>query len=157
MNKQWGRLLLAGAVIGVSAVVGLSAVQGSMVTAVPFAQVERKGGPVQVYGILDKNSIRSLRGYNLVRFDLVEEQTGSRLAVLYDNPATGLPANFPTASHARATGVYDPVQRKFVADNVYTKCPSKYKEEELDVVTRRAIQKWQAAGGDVTTLGGGTR
>jgi cytochrome c-type biogenesis protein CcmE len=145
--RQLHKLILAGGLVAGCFAVGFSAIQGSMVTSVPFDQVSKRSGPVQIYGILDKASIRPLRGYNLVEFDLVEEKTGKRMAVLYENHSSGLPANFPTASHAKASGIYDPMEKHFVSDAVMTKCPSKYKEEDLDVATRNAMKKWQ---GDAT-------
>jgi cytochrome c-type biogenesis protein CcmE len=140
-------MILAGVVVVACAVVGLTALGGSMVSAVPFEQVSSKTERVEVYGSLDKNSIRSLRGANLVSFDLVEDGTGRRLSLIYDNQAVGLPANFPTASHARAAGVYDPTQGKLITDRVLTKCPSKYEEKDLDAVTRNAVAKWQSQTG----------
>ncbi len=139
--------VLAGVVALSCAVIGLGALGGSTTADVPIEKLASSRDRVQVYGKLDKSSIRQLRGYNLVSFDLLEEKkeklTGRRVSVIYDNPGAGLPANFPTASHARCTGVYDPTQGKLVADTVYTKCPSKYKEEDVDAATRAAMDKWQ--------------
>lgn len=144
--KQMHKLILAGSLVAGCVAVGFSAVQGAMVTSVPFSDVEKRSGTISVYGVLDKSSIRTLRGYNLVSFTLVDEKTGKRMPVMYDNAATSLPANFPTASHAKVTGTFDPMQKQFLTDSVMTKCPSKYKEEDIDAQTKAAVQKWQKAG-----------
>ena len=141
------KVLLAGGLVVGCAVAGFTALGGSMVRDLPYTQVPKSKSLVQVYGSLDKKSIRPIRGANQVAFELVEEKTGDRLSVVYYNPSTALPANFPTASHARALGVYDPVQGKLVADRVLTKCPSKYEEKDLDMATRKAVEKWQASTG----------
>lgn len=144
-------------VLGVVGVVaglgGLMAVAlgGSTVATVKFAEVPKQREKVSVFGVLDKQSIRPIRGANVVAFDLLEEVTegdkkrltGLRLPVLYQNNAVGLPANFPAASHARAAGLYDPVNKKLVSDQVFTKCPSKYEENGLDPATKEALKAWK--------------
>jgi len=126
------KLLLGGGLALAAGVAGVLALSGSTVASLPFSRVAGSQGRVEIYGELDRASIRPLRGANLVTFDLVEEKTGQRLGVLYDNPASGLPNNFPAASHARAAGVYDPVKGKFVSDRVLTKCPSKYEGKPFE-------------------------
>lgn len=146
--------LVLGAVGVLAGLGGLMAVAlgGSTVSTVPFAEVAKAKDKVEIFGVLDKRSIRQIRGANLVSFDLLEEQgdekktlTGRRVAVLYQNHAVGLPANFPAASHARAAGLYDPSTKKLVSDRVYTKCPSKYNEEDgLDPATKLALKEWKS-------------
>jgi cytochrome c-type biogenesis protein CcmE len=133
------------AVAVTAAIVGLVSLSmsGSTTKTVPFAAVASTRDTVKVYGILDKGSVRSLRGANLVAFDLIEEKTNQRISVVYDNPVSGLPANFPAASHALATGTYDPVKKQFTSSSVLTKCPSKYKPEKVDLDTQNAIDRWQ--------------
>jgi cytochrome c-type biogenesis protein CcmE len=143
-----GKLVFAGVLALVCTVVGIAAMVGSTTSTVSFKEAVNKGAErVELYGKLDKRSIRALRGANLVAFDLVEEKTGTRLEVLYDNPTTGLPANFPAASHAKATGTYDRVKNTLVADLVMTKCPSKYKEENPDAATQEAMKRWRESTG----------
>ncbi|MGV3720563.1 MAG: cytochrome c maturation protein CcmE [Actinomycetota bacterium] len=145
--------LVLGAVGVLAGLGGLMAVAlgGSTVSTVPFAEVTKAKDKVEIFGVLDKRSIRQIRGANLVSFDLLEEQgdekktlTGRRIAVLYQNHAVGLPANFPAGSHARAAGLYDPSSKKLVSDRVYTKCPSKYKEDGLDPATKIALKEWKS-------------
>lgn len=141
-----GKLLLSLGVAVTCAVVGVVSLGGSAVANVPFSEVSKRAAAerLEVYGSLDRSSIRPLKGATLVQFDLVEDKTGKRLAVLYDNPASGLPANFPAASHARAAGVFDAARGQLVSDRVLTKCPSKYDEaKKLDLATESALQRWQ--------------
>jgi cytochrome c-type biogenesis protein CcmE len=158
MNKNRGmiKLLLAGGLALGCGVVGVvSLLGGSTAQAVAIRNVESHKDRIDVFGKLDQASIVPIQGANLVRFDILEEEqkgatqvlTGKRLTVLYDNKALGLPGNFPGASHARCTGTYDPVAKQFVADRVLTKCPSKYKEENVDLGTQTALEKWQKATG----------
>jgi hypothetical protein len=156
MNRK--ALLAIGVAAGCS-VIGFAALGGgATVKNVPIAQVRAQTGQMEVYGALDKRSIRAIRSSNLVSFDIVDDKTKERLSVLYDNPSTGLQVNFPTASHVRVTGVFDPTQEKFISDKVYTKCPSKdggkgeqkyvYGEnEKQDAETEAALKKWQSETG----------
>ncbi|MBM3458239.1 MAG: cytochrome c maturation protein CcmE, partial [Armatimonadetes bacterium] len=115
-----------------------------------FQDVSGSTDRVDVFGKLEADSITALKGSTLVRFELVEEKSGERLAVLYDNPSSGLPANFPAASHARAAGTWDPGRGVFHSDRVLTKCPSKYEQERtLDRKTREAIARWQEQSGQL--------
>jgi hypothetical protein len=157
-----GKLVLGGVAVvaGIGALVAI-ALGGSTVAAVPFTEVAAQSGRVQVYGKLDKTSIRPIRGANLVAFDLLEEEgtkenkhlTGRRIAVEYNNPSVGLPANFPAASHARAIGLYDPSSKKIVSTEVVTKCPSKYEENGLDPATKVALKAWKDSTGTGKTEG----
>ncbi len=161
MAKFNRKAILAVAVAAACSVVGFAALGGSNVRKVAIGDVEKaSSGPMQVYGALDKKSIRAIRSSTLVAFDLYDEKTNERVAVLYDNPSSGLPVNFPTASHAMVTGVYDPTQNKLVSDKVNTKCPSKSGENErptdqvvygnkgkLDSDTEDALKAWQIATG----------
>lgn len=120
-------VILGIGLILVCAVVAMGSMKGSTVSSVKFAELAKtKGEACQVYGRLDSSSIKMLEGLKLVRFALIEEGTGQRLNVLYDNPNSALPANFPAASHAKVTGTYDAASRLFTGASVLTKCPSKY-------------------------------
>jgi hypothetical protein len=143
------KVLLVGAFIAAATAVGVISLGGSTVPTVKFAEATKASGTVEISGKLDRASVKPIRGTNVVAFDLVEEGTNARIAVLYQNDVSGLPANFPAASHARAAGVFDPTQRRLVSTRVYTKCPSKYKEDglQLDSETKEAVDKWQKATG----------
>jgi hypothetical protein len=159
MNRK---AILALGVAAACSVVGFAALGGSNVRKVAIGDVAKAStGPMQVYGAMDKKSIRAIRSSTLVAFDLFDEKTNARVSVLYDNPSTGLPVNFPTASHAMVTGVYDPTQNKLISDKVSTKCPSKEGEKQrpgdsqivygdkgkLDADTEKALDAWKKATG----------
>ena len=101
MNRK--ALVAIGVAAGCS-VFGFAALGGgATVKNVPIANVRSSTGPMEVYGALDKRSIRAIRSSNLVAFDIIDDKTKERLSVLYVNPSTGLQVNFPTASHVRAS------------------------------------------------------
>ncbi|HEU4754996.1 MAG TPA: cytochrome c maturation protein CcmE [Armatimonadota bacterium] len=136
-------LVLGSLVVVICAVIAGVSLGGSTKAAVAFAQVPTTRDRVEVYGKLDHSSIVQLRGHNMVEFRLVEEKTGKVLPVIYRNDATALPANFPAASHVRATGLYDSAERRFVADSAITKCPSKYDQKvALNPDQEKAIAAW---------------
>jgi cytochrome c-type biogenesis protein CcmE len=128
-------VVISAVLVVVCILVAVNSMKGSTVSSVRFADLPTTNGEAcQVYGVLDGNSIRTLKGWSLVEFRLTEEKTGKKLNVLYDNPNSALPANFPSASHAKVTGTYDKVTNKFVGVTVLTKCPSKYDgKSELDL------------------------
>lgn len=151
MRNRRLNLVIGTALVLLCGVVAAVAMNGSKSTQVPFRELPRTAGErTEVYGKLETRSIVSLKGANLVRFSLVDEKSGDRLDVLYDNPAAGLSANFPNASHARVFGVYNAAENRFVADQVITKCPSKYDNQEYDLEAlqrRKATEEWQKATG----------
>jgi cytochrome c-type biogenesis protein CcmE len=141
-------LVIGVGVILACSVVMLTALGKTKVSSVKFAQLASKKPDerCQVYGILEPASIKSIKGANVVQFDLVEEKTGQRLQVLYDNPSIALPATFPAATHARVDGSYLASDHQFVGDAVATKCPSKYNQKlDLDLARKDAMNKWQKA------------
>jgi len=144
-------LLLGGGLVVVCVVIGGASFRGSEVRSIDFARVRQIGAQqvVQVYGKLDARSVKpdAERGANLVSFTLLDEKTKEPLDVVYDNVQIPLPANFPAASHARATGTWNAALGKFVANSVQTKCPSKYEEERLPIDTREAVEQFRKATG----------
>lgn len=144
MNRN---MVLGGALVLICAGITMGSLPGSKRSSVTFENLpqQKAGEKCEVYGKLDAASIRSLKGANMVHFELVEEKTNRRLNVLYDRPDAGLPANFPAASHAKVSGVYDAAAGQLVADAVQTKCPSKYDKgsPELTVEKQKAVDKWR--------------
>jgi len=138
-------LVLGSLVVVLCAVIAAVATGGSMVSKVAFADLPHKvGQQCEVYGKLVPDTIKSIKGANVVAFDLVEEKTEARLHVVYDNMTSALPANFPAASHAKVSGVYDPTETRFVGNAVVTKCPSKYDKGNPELADKKPyIEKWQ--------------
>jgi cytochrome c-type biogenesis protein CcmE len=148
--KSKRNVVVGSGVIIACAVVMLTALSRTQVAATPFRQLasSQPGERLEIYGELEPASIESIKGATTVRFDLIEEKTGERLQVVYDNPAIALPATFPAASHAKAVGTYLAADKRFVADTVFTKCPSKYKQEmQLDVTRKVAMERWEKSTG----------
>ena len=138
------RNVVLGIVMGVMAVVvGGFAMRGAMTTNETFAVAMEGQARCKVYGELVTDSIRPLHGAVKVAFQMREPETGTLLNVVYDNPASALPANFPAAQHAQLAGYYDPVQQQFITNQVQTKCPSKYEAGELDLAQENALTKWR--------------
>ncbi len=141
MNRNM--LLGMGVVLACVVVAGVS-LRGSTLTTASFADVVKSKDQCEVYGKLDKTSIQPLRGGNLVRFTLIDEHSPQRMEVLYDNATISLPANFPSASHAKVGGFYDATNHRFQAESVMTKCPSKYQDKGgPSPDEQRLIEKWQ--------------
>lgn len=141
-------LVLGVALVALCAVVGAVSLSGSTRDSVAFADVPKRAGePCIVYGVLDPKSIKPIKGANIVQFTLIEENTGQPLTVLYDNARIGLPANFPSASHAKASGTFDPADGRFESNEVLTKCPSKYDKGDIDIQRDKLTKEWQAKTG----------
>ena len=144
MNARKRNLIIGTAVVAVCALVASVSLGGSTVKSVKIADLPEVTERCDVYGKLDYKSIKSLKGGHLVSFQIRDEKTDQPLNVLYENQAVALPANFPNASHAKVTGRYEPVEAKFVADQVLTKCPSKYDQElKFDPKQKEAVERWQ--------------
>lgn len=138
-------VVLGSLVVVVCAVVAIVSMGGSLASKVAFADLPKKAGePCEIYGKLDAASIKPLKGANVVRFDMIEEKTGERLHVLYQNENSALPANFPAASHAKVSGVYVATEGRFVGSSVMTKCPSKYDKGNPELADKQQyIDKWR--------------
>ncbi len=143
-------LLLGGGLVLGCAVVGAASFRGSEVNSIEFDQLARVGTKqvIQVYGKLDAQTIKPIKGSpNHVEFKLLDEKTHKPLQVVYDNVQVPLPANFPAASHAKATGTYDTATNVFTANSVLTKCPSKYEYDTLPIDQKQAVDKFQKSTG----------
>ncbi len=103
--------------------------RGAATPHVTFRQAMARGEAAQVYGKLLKDSVKMDRGMTRVEFQVEEERTGERMSILWDKPDEAVSANFASASHVRAVGLYDPQRAVFVTTQLYTKCPSKYQSE----------------------------
>ena len=145
MNRN---MLIGTGVVVACALVAAVSLRGSTNTTVSFDEVAKSKEQCEVYGRLDKASIQPIKGHNLVRFALLDEHSPKRMQVLYDNATISLPANFPSASHAKVSGHYDQASNEFVAESVMTKCPSKYNEKEGPTAEeQKLLDKWQREAG----------
>ncbi len=90
------------------------------VTTVPQVQ-SAQGKAIQFMGAIVQDSIKSDTATAQLRFQL-RDASGRKLPVRYDGVK---PANFDSAERAVVVGKY--ASQVFVAEQVLTSCPSKYK------------------------------
>jgi len=112
--------------IALCAATAIFSLRGAVTPNVDFARAEQSRDTVQIYGRLVRDSVSMNQSMTHVRFQLAEDKTARRLALTYDNPGSPVPANFRSAAQVRVIGTYEPATRLFHADQLYTKCPSKY-------------------------------
>ena len=96
---------------------------GAFVAYVTVAEAKAEAGNVQVFGFLYSKGAYDEQGR--WQFD-IQGEDGDTLTVVYPKAK---PGNFDQAISVVATGTYDPQARKFVADQLLVKCPSKYQEQ----------------------------
>ncbi len=85
---------------------------------VSFKQARQASGQVQIMGALDKASIHS--SVRDLTFTIISPE-GDRMPVHF---VRAVPATFSMAAQVTAIGKFD--GHDFQADNLLTKCPSKY-------------------------------
>ncbi len=149
MNTR--NLFVGGGIVAACLVVGILTFRGAEIRSVSFDKLASlpSGELCQVYGKLEAATIKPIKGAYLVEFHLAEEKTNRPLKVVYDNIQTPLPVTFPAASHAKATGTFDPVTGVFTASSVLTKCPSKYDEGgSVTVDQQKAMERFKAVATD---------
>ncbi|MBI3909941.1 MAG: cytochrome c maturation protein CcmE [Armatimonadetes bacterium] len=123
MNTRYliGGLLLVACAVTTAFTLSRTAIQN-----VTFAEAKASGQTCQVYGALEKAGIQMEPSMKEVRFRLQEEKTGEILDVHYRHPTKTVNSNLPQASHVRAVGFYNSRIGTFEAEELFTKCPSKY-------------------------------
>lgn len=105
---------------------GAYSFKGSLVAYVPFAQAiaaAPTGSTVQIMGSLVAGDTRFDHATRSLDFVLKEQATGQLMPVSFKSPK---PDNFDHALRVTAIGHYDVAQKRFFADNLLVKCPSKY-------------------------------
>lgn len=107
--------------------------QGSAMRHATFAQAKSNGETCQIYGKLEKDTVNMQRKMTLVTMKLREEKTGEEIGLLWDRPEEPVAANLANASDVRAIGTYDSSKGVFRVNQLYTKCPSKYQTEGLNL------------------------
>jgi cytochrome c-type biogenesis protein CcmE len=114
------------ALIALCAATALFSLRGAATPNVDFARAEQSRDTVQIYGRMVRGSVAMNSSMTRVTFQLTEDRTGRKLSLLYDNPGMAVPANIRNAAQVRVIGTYDSSSRVFHAEQLYTKCPSKY-------------------------------
>lgn len=114
------------AVILGAAIFGATAFQGSMTPYVDFAQAKESGDRCQIMGDLIQEKTSYETSSQTLLFTLVDEE-GEPIEVAYKGI---MPGNFEQATSVVAKGHYD--GKRFNADELLVKCPSKYQGGELE-------------------------
>ena len=113
------------AVILGAAVFGATAFQGSMTPYVNIAEAKQTGDRCQIMGNIDHEKTQYETSSKLLVFTIQDEQ-GEPLEVSYKGI---MPGNFEQATSVVAKGRFD--GKRFAADELLVKCPSKYQGGEV--------------------------
>ncbi len=92
-----------------------------------FAEAKKANRVVQVMGKLDKSQGGAIKEGNTMRFTLIEEKTGEKLAVRFKHTK---PDAFDQAIQITAIGEYK--DKIFEAEKLLVKCPSKYQGKDAE-------------------------
>ena len=123
MNNKNALLLV---VIALGAIAAFKFMAGQMVPYVPFAKAAQSSDYVQIMGSLDRaRGIEHAAG--AIRFTLVDTTATSQIRVEY---AAEAPLQLESAEKIVAMGKYDKASSLFKADQILTKCPSKYEKKK---------------------------
>jgi cytochrome c-type biogenesis protein CcmE len=129
-TKRRGLYVLGTALLLAFAGFAFTSFRDSLTPYVSFQEARTAGRFLQVAGGLEPESSAYDTESELLRFTLVEPQTGERLPVRYP----GLkPANFEEAVSIVAIGRYDAASGELAAEKLLVKCPSKYQGVEGEV------------------------
>lgn len=123
MKSSKAFYVIGGLLLLVFAGFSYSEFKDSLTPYVPFEVAIKAARTVQVAGGLEKDTSFYEEETGLLRFTLVDPETGETLKVRYE----GLkPANFEDAISIVAIGRYDASAEEMAADKLLVKCPSKY-------------------------------
>jgi cytochrome c-type biogenesis protein CcmE len=92
-----------------------------------FAEAKKANRVVQVMGKLDKSGGGATQEGGMLRFTLIEEKTGEKLAVRFKQTKPGA---FDQAIQITAIGEYK--DKIFEAEKLLVKCPSKYQGKDAE-------------------------
>ncbi len=127
MNKK-GYYLLGATLLLAFAGFSATAFKETLTPYVPYEMARKGDRVVQVAGALEKGSSSYVAQEESLYFTLQDPKTKENMDVRYK----GLkPANFEDAISIVAIGRYDETARKFEADKLLVKCPSKYQGAEV--------------------------
>lgn len=130
-------LMVGGFLVALCAVTAAFALRGATSEFMSFKAVRTGTSTAQILGKLDKSSIQISPDMKRATFKLLErkprsennpdkeEFTGEEITVYYNNPKDPVQATFSNAVDVRAVGAWDAANNRFVAERLFTKCPSK--------------------------------
>ena len=107
---------------------GTTSFKANLTPYVSFDEATSSGRKVQIAGGLVQNSVSYIDETEELRFEMVDEEGGGTLPVLYKGVK---PGNFEEAVQIVAIGSY--YDGAFHAEQLLVKCPSKYQGLEDDV------------------------
>jgi cytochrome c-type biogenesis protein CcmE len=120
-----GVLIVAGAVV-----LGALSFQGTVTPYVDFNEARASGRRCQVMGDIVHSATTYETSSQQLLFTIVDP-SGDPLEVAYHGI---MPGNFEQATQVVAKGTY--ANRRFAADEILVKCPSKYQGSEAQNVSR---------------------
>ena len=123
MNNKNAFLL---AIIALGAIAAFKFMAGQMVPYVPFAKAAESADYVQIIGSLDRAKGIE-HAAKAIRFTLLDTTAKASIRVEY---AAEAPLQLEQADRIVAMGKYDKAASVFKADQILTKCPSKYEKKK---------------------------
>lgn len=117
--------ILIGMGVALCAGIAFYSLRGAITPYVSFAEARSGRASVQIIGKLDTRS--PVRHENGAMLFTIADDRGERMDIAYRGPK---PLNFEHAEEAVVMGSYDPAARRFAAEKLLVKCPSKYTAEQ---------------------------
>jgi cytochrome c-type biogenesis protein CcmE len=129
---------IVGAVIIVAFIIwGVMSFMSTSIRYVSLDEVPQTTGTVQIMGKIDFNAVTYDAAHSQLIFDItgLEKKTvNQRLKIVYSGV---VPGNFDQATSVVAKGRYQ--AGKFIADQLYVKCPSKYQGMEKQAMQQGGV------------------
>jgi cytochrome c-type biogenesis protein CcmE len=116
--------IIGAVVVALAMVMAMYSFRSTLTAYVSVSEAKVSPRPVQVAGIV----VRESKEYDLRKNTLVftlREDSGDEMAVEYDGHK---PANFDDVAKIVVTGKYNPGKQVFVARELLVKCPTKYEQ-----------------------------
>jgi len=121
MKKSY---IIGAIIVALAMIMAMYSFQSTMTAYVSLSEAKVSPRPVQVAGIV----VRESKEYDLQNNRLIftlREDSGDEMVVEYDGHK---PANFDDVTKVVSTGKYNKKRRVFVARELLVKCPTKYEE-----------------------------
>jgi len=116
--------IIGAVIVALAMIMAMYSFKSTLTTYVSVSEAKVSPRPVQVAGIV----VRESKEYDLQNNRLIftlREDSGDEMAVEYDGHK---PANFDDVTKIVATGKYNTGKQVFVARELLVKCPTKYEQ-----------------------------
>lgn len=116
--------IIGAVVVALAMIMAMYSFRSTLTTYVSVGEAKVSPRPVQVAGIV----VRESKAYNLRNNTLMftlREDSGDEMPVEYDGHK---PANFDDVTKIVVTGKYNTAKQVFVARELLVKCPTKYEQ-----------------------------